>query len=44
MAIAVFPLSEHDNMRSPGRRKIFIAGTHRSVGTQNWLYSAFEKA
>lgn len=43
MAVAVFPLSEHDNMRSPGRRKIFIAG--RTVpGIQNCLYSAFEKA
>ena len=43
MAVAVYPLNEHDNMRSPGRRKIFIVGARLSR-KPNWLYSAFEKA
>ena len=43
MAVAVYPLNEHDNMRTPGWRKIFIIGA-RLPGGQNWLYSAFEKA
>ena len=32
MAVAVCPLNEHDNMRSPGRRKVFVFGARQHSG------------
>ena len=42
MAVAVYPLNEHDNMRRPGWRKIFIL--RAPPGIPNRLYHTLEKA